>query len=250
MEKRFIELDIIRGFALLAMIFFHLLWNLDYYGHYELNNEVYNHAHYCPILFFILVGVCLVIAAERKTTKQLIFRGTTIFFIGMILTALSLIFIPERPITFGVLHCIGLSILLTIPLLKLKTLNIFPAIALVTLGLILGQFTIENPSLFHLAIGIHRPQMWRYTVDYFPLLPWFGFTLLGVSVGNMLYKEGERQFFFPDLSHLKTAKPIQWFGKHSLFVYLVHQPILAGITGYIVPYAYPSISPYLVQLGI
>jgi uncharacterized membrane protein len=70
--------------------------------------------------------------------------------------------------------------------------------------------------------------VWRYTVDYFPLFPWFGFMLLGVVVGDCLYCGNKRRFRMPDLSKYVPAKLFSWMGRHSLGIYLIHQPIIAG----------------------
>ena len=74
---------------------------------------------------------------------------------------------------------------------------------------------------------------------YFPILPWFGVTLLGVGAGNILYKNGIRQFKFPDISHLLPVKVVSLLGKNSLIIYLLHQPILAGMIIYVVPVISP-----------
>lgn len=228
---RFIELDMLRGFAISIMIFFHLLWDLDYYGIFKLDKEMYGYGSYFPPLFFILVGICLVISSQRKTTKQLLVRGFTVFLMGMIITGITTIFIPERPVTFGALHCIGLSIVFSTVFLRFKVWNILPSSAIMIGGMLIGKYNVQNPTFFHLAIGLHRADLWKTTIDYFPLLPWLGVTLFGVALGNVLYKNGKRQFHFPEISHYKPVKAVSWLGKHSLVIYLLHQPVIIGAIG-------------------
>ena len=230
---RFIELDILRGCAIAIMIFYHLLWDLDYFNIISLNNSMYQSNRLFPPIFFLLVGICLAISASKEQTpservKHLFIRGSWIFSLGLALTVLTLLIIPEKPILFGVLHCIGLSIILSIPFLKFKSYNIIFAIAIILIGFIVGLFPVENPSILHLAIGFHQTGIWNYTVDYFPLLPWFGGILAGISLGNFLYKDNERRFNIPDLSKYKPATIFSWLGQHSLAVYLLHQPIITG----------------------
>jgi len=237
--KRFIEIDVLRGFAILLMVTCHLLWDLDYYHIMPLNSAFYSFVQkIVPTLFFILVGMCLVIGTKKKEFKSIkeentyyknqIYRGLKIFGMGMIITVGSLIFIPDRPVMFGVLHCIGLSIIISIPFLKIRNYNVLFSLIFIFSGMILSQIAIAKPTILHLAVGLHQESMWRYTVDYFPLLPWFGVCLLGILIGDWLYCGEERMFKIPDLSRYAPAKIISWLGQHSLGIYMIHQPLIAG----------------------
>jgi uncharacterized membrane protein len=101
--QRFIEIDMLRGIAILLMIIGHILWDLDYFGLLPINSEVYSVLQRtCPPLFFLLVGMSLIVSkkkSERKSNKDentyykhLIVRGLNIFCLGMCLTIGSLIF--------------------------------------------------------------------------------------------------------------------------------------------------------------
>jgi uncharacterized membrane protein len=239
-RERYLELDIIRGFAISIMIFFHLIWDLDYYGLSQVDKEMYSFGAYFPTIFFILVGICLVISSQHRTTGQLLFRGTWIFAIGLVITAITTVMIPEKPVTFGVLHCIGISIILSTLLIRFKAYNLIIAPIFIIGGLIISNYHVQDPSLFHLAIGLHQKNIWSSTVDYFPLLPWFGVILLGLGIGNILYKNGKRQFTFPDISHILPVKAVSWLGKNSLVIYLLHQPVIAGT----ILYVFPIFAPY------
>ncbi len=238
-STRFIELDILRGFAIVAMIFLHLLWDLDYFHILPLNQSIYLIQPAIPALFFILVGVCLIVSKNKKCHqtaqeeneyyKHLALRGLKIFSLGMIITTVTLLVMPGRPVIFGVLHCIGLSIVLSVLFLRFKSMNFVFATAIVSVGFIAGLFTMENPSALHLIFGIHQADVWHYTIDYFPLLPWFGACLFGIALGNVLYKDNRRQFPFPDLSRFAPMRMCSWLGRHSLAIYLIHQPIIAGV---------------------
>ena len=237
--QRFFEIDMLRGLAIILMVFGHILWDLNYFGLIPINNAIYSFLQKTvPPLFFILVGISLIVSrkkAEAKTQmdekeyyKRLFVRGLKIFGLGMMLTIFSLIFIPEKPVYFGVLHCIGLSVLLSAPFLKYKDYALPASIFILLLGNIIVYYPVENPTVAHLMMGFHQSDIWRYTVDYFPLIPWFGLTLLGIVVGDWLYCGDKRRFQMPDLSKYRPAKLLQWAGQHSLGIYLLHQPIIAG----------------------
>jgi uncharacterized membrane protein len=66
------------------------------------------------------------------------------------------------------------------------------------------------------------------SVDYFPVLPWFGAVLIGVFVGNSLYPCYVRTFHLRDRSQVPMIRGIDFLGRHSLLIYLVHQPVLVA----------------------
>jgi len=233
-SQRFIELDLLRGFAISIMILFHFLWDLDYFNIIRLNKSMYNSNVIFQALFIVLVGITLAVKSNKhqklslKIYKQIIQHGLWIFSLGMAITTVTLIVMPERPILFGILHCIGLSIVLCTLFLRFKAYNIIFATVIITSGFIIGQYHVSHPTIFHLMFGLHQTNVWTYTIDYFPLIPWFGVTLLGIGIGNILYKDNKRRFKMPDLSNYRPAKMVSWLGKHSLAIYLFHQPIIAG----------------------
>ena len=238
LPNRFIELDLLRGFAIIFMVFLHIIWDLDYFGILPLNQNIYQFQKIVPSIFFILVGVCLAVTYNRSIKKQdndkktyihLIMRGLKILNLGIIISIVTMIFIPDRPIFFGVLHCIGVSIILIVPFLKLKNYNLIFAPFFILVGLAFSNFAIENPTLIHLILGIHQGNVGQYTIDYFPLLPWFGVILLGIGLGNVIYCNGDkRRFRLPDLTKYRSITTISWLGKNSLSIYLIHQPLIAG----------------------
>jgi uncharacterized membrane protein len=231
-RTRFIEIDVLRGVSLFLMIFLHLWWDLEYFGVLKVNRSIYQIQHVVASMFFILMGMCLVITyykyAQRVFFRHTVFRGLYIFSLGMMLSAVTFILIPERPIYFGVLHCIGLCIILCLPFLRLRWFSIVFAILFICTGFVFGAYPMENASIMHIAVGLHPSGMYRYTIDYFPLIPWLGVALLGVAFGSVLYRDGKRQFSFPEIPHYKSMFLFSWLGKHSLLVYLLHQPLIAG----------------------
>jgi uncharacterized membrane protein len=237
--QRFIEIDMLRGVAILLMIFGHILWDLDYFGLVPINSSIYSSLQSTvPPLFFLLVGMSLIVSKkkvehnpkvdENTYYKRLVVRGLNIFCLGMCLTIGSLIFVPGKIVFFGVLHCIGLSIALSAIFLKYRKYIPLFAASFVFIGWTFTHTYIQNPTLLHLIIGQHSSDLWSYTLDYFPLLPWFGIVLLGMVLGDVLYEGSTRRFRMPDLSRYKPIKIFQWCGQHSLGLYLIHQPVIAG----------------------
>ena len=238
-SQRFVEIDMLRGVAILLMIFGHILWDLDYFGLLPMNSDIYSALQSTvPPLFFLLVGMSLIVSKkkaehnpkvdENAYYRHLVVRGLNIFCLGMCLTIGSLLFIPGKIVFFGVLHCIGLSIVLSAIFLKYRRYVPLVAISFTFIGWIFTQTYVQNPTLIQLIIGQHSANLWSYTLDYFPLLPWFGLVLLGIAIGDGLYEGSTRRFRMPDLSNYKPIKIFQWCGQHSLGLYLIHQPVIAG----------------------
>jgi uncharacterized membrane protein len=235
-SQRFVELDILRGFAILFMIILHLFWDLDYFGILPLNKNFYSLNIIVPVMFFLLVGICQAVNNNKyhnqpkKMYLRTIQRGLWVLNLGMLFTLLTAVFLPDRPILFGVLHCIGCCIIFSAFFLKFKSINIVFAILFIISGIAIGTFlSAENPNILQLAAGVHQPDIATHTIDYFPLLPWLGVCLLGITLGNILYKDNKRRFTIPDLSNYRPTKIFSWLGQHSLAIYLVHQPVIAGV---------------------
>ena len=240
-SKRYIELDILRGLAIILMIFGHILWDLDYFKIIPINHGIYKTLQpIIPTLFFIIVGLSVIVGrmkremtAEQEKNYQikLIKRGLKIFNLGMVLTIGSIIFIPDRPVIFGVLHCIGLSIVLSALFVKTKKYNIIFSTIFIVLGYFLMYTYFTNPSILQIILGMHSEYFWMQTVDYFPMLPWLGVMLLGMSIGYYIFDLKKRNLIkikMPDLSVYKPARFFSYIGRYSLEIYLVHQPIIAG----------------------
>jgi uncharacterized membrane protein len=163
--------------------------------------------------------------AKKEITKKYLKRGLKIFGYGLLITIFTFLFFREETILFGILHFFGIAIILSIPFLAGKWKNLALGAIIIAIGLQLWQMTFDFPWLMWL--GLYPKGMW--TFDYFPLLPWFGFILIGIFLGNTLYKDGKRIFKIKELGQKIIAKQLCWAGNHSLIIYFIHQPILVGI---------------------
>ncbi len=231
-KGRFWELDLIRGIAVVMMVIFHLAFDLSFFGIYAF--DIYSgfwfyFARITASIFILLVGVSLVLVAsqfgeQRQDELRLEFlkRGMKIFSFGLGITAATYFLIGNGFIIFGVLHLIGLSIILAYPFLNFRTLNVVIGVTIIAVGLHLESLAFNFPWLLWLGLA----PTGFYTLDYFPLLPWFGLVLIGVYLGDALYKEYKSRVELPDLSTSVFLWPIILLGKNSLVIYLVHQPLL------------------------
>jgi len=234
--KRYWEIDFFRGVAIIAMVFFHFLFDLNFFKAY--NFDLFSGifwliGRFSGFSFLILVGLSLTISYS-KSKKSLLgkelffkyfFRGTRVFSLGLLITMLTLLFVPQGTIVFGILHLIGSSIILAFPFLEKKYFSLFFGAIVFSLGLFLQQFSFSFPWL--LWLGFYPAGF--YTFDYYPLLPWFGVVLFGVFLGNMLYPQAKPIFLPPDFSKAFPISFLSLLGRHSLLLYFLHQLILIPI---------------------
>ena len=237
--SRFWEVDLLRGLAVILMILFHAVFDLNYFGIRSISPTtglLRLVGLIAALLFLLLVGASLNISYFRRISRNedpwirhYLARGMGIFLLGLLVTVVTYVLIREGFILFGILHCIGVSIVLAIPFFGRPAWSLIGASVCFLLGFLVEP--IHGP-LWYLWIGIH-PETF-YTLDYFPLIPWFGVVLLGLSIGAFFYPNGVRRFVRWPASSQYLA-PISWLGRHSLAIYLLHQPLLLLILALIFP---------------
>jgi uncharacterized membrane protein len=228
--------DAARGVAIGMMVVYHLMYDLDYFGGYPIESTSGFWARFADATasaFLFLVGVSLAISYVRASAGhpgrslfgKYLLRGIRIFAYGMALTLVFLVF-GMGVVAFGILHLIGVSIILAYPFLRYRFANLFLGLSLVAAGVYMGieGLTSQNPWLLPFGVVPENLVM----PDYRPLLPWFGVVLLGVFAGNVVYSGGRRPALFAGKAPA-VARPLLPLGRNSLFVYLIHQPILIAL---------------------
>ena len=238
-HKRFWEIDLVRTVALLGLLFFH---TRELLYHFDLCAEPLRSGcwHWIRLvnagLFIFLAGVSLTIAYSRgKRMSSFMFRGLKIFGLGMLITLLSLLVVPDAYVRFGILHFFGIAFILAPFFLRFRYINLILGAAVMAAGICLGSTSADFPWLLWLM----PYRFWTW--DYWPLLPWFGLLLVGMFFGKILYPEGNRRFNIPEFSN-PVASALTLLGRHPLVVYLAHLPILIGVIFALYP---DKILPYV-----
>ena len=183
-------------------------------------------------VFILLSGFC------APFGRHMLRRGVTVFAAGALVTAVTLVFMPGGRVVFGVLTFLGTAMLLTgvlEPLLK----KVMPAVGLavsavlfavcypVGLGWVgLGGWKLMLPqslyaNYFTAFFGFYPD--WFYSTDYFGLLPW----LFLFWAGYYLHKAVGRRRMEP--LRRSVCPALGWMGRHSLLLYLLHQPVIYGV---------------------
>jgi uncharacterized membrane protein len=242
--KRFWEVDSFRGIAIILMLVSNFVTDVAFFGVYSI--DIYSgfwplFARVVVSMFLLLVGASLTLSYSRvggrplrEVHRKYFLRGLKIFSWGMLITALTLVFLKQGFIWFGVLHLIGIGIILAHFLLRYRFLNLFCGILIVLIGIYLQ--TLAFDFSFMLWLGM-RP-VGFFSVDYVPIFPWFGMILIGMFLGNTLYPKGKRCFTLPDSSRNPLVRALSFLGRNSLLIYLVHQPVIIVLFWLLFPFPY------------
>ncbi len=213
------EIDALRGLAVLCMIFFHGFLDASFLGLLTFHAFVWPWilaVRAVQILFLILVGVS-VFLSSRPFEDQCV-RGVKIFGAGLLVSLATYWFFPSDYVRFGVLHCIGVAI----PLVALFKTRPRGAV-LGVVGVLMATSFLQSSSygaFWSIPFGL-PPADFR-TLDYFPLFPWLSVPLLGLFVASRVYPQRQPT----GLAVLAQVPGIGFLGRHALAIYLLHQPIL------------------------
>jgi uncharacterized membrane protein len=171
-------------------------------------------------LFVVLSGI------SSTLSRSNVRRGLKLLALSLGVTAVTYVFEPSSAVYFGILQCLALSMLVYGAAFVKAGPVAYAACGALVLGLgaalpaLTGGATIRFDWL--LPLGIHSPEFSSY--DYFPLVPWFGVFLAGAALGKWAYAPGRS---------LIPRPPGETFinvaGRHSLLIYLVHQPVIMAV---------------------
>jgi uncharacterized membrane protein len=222
------------------MVLFHTLFDLNFFSVFSVSVSSgfwRSFAYATASLFLLVAGISLTISRAKmpaqvsryKVIRKFFLRGAGIFLLGLLVTLCTWIYLKEGFVVFGILHLIGVSVMISPLFFGLKKRAVLLGLLCIFAGYILS--TLNGPTWL-LWLGIHPASFW--SVDYEPLFPWLGCVLIGMGLGEYLYPGGVRQFVVPDAPAI-IARPLAFLGRNSLVIYLIHQPViillLAAITG-------------------
>ena len=221
-------LDALRGVAILAMVVYHFCFDLRYFGvaRWDFEHDIRWLAARTLILssFLLIAGISAALArrdpaADARWPRHVAVIGGA----ALLVTAASAMMFPRSFIWFGVLHAIALSLLLARLVIDRPRAALAAGVIVIAAGVMLSSQHFDNRMLGWLGFMTGKPM----TEDYVPLFPWSGVLFLGIAAGHALVASN-----FAMLAPLaRMPRALRFLGRHSLAVYLVHQPLLLGGLG-------------------
>jgi uncharacterized membrane protein len=219
-KKRIWEVDFLRGVALILMIYFHTVFDMkEIFGYDVSYAESWNFyiGKASGILFIFVAGISSSLTGSNPK------RAVKILIAAMLITLATYLYNSSLVITFGILHFLGVSILLA------PVFRRIPAIGLLLLGtaVILLNQVISGLAVAHNYLFMFGLSTTAFvSSDFYPLIPWFGVFLYGLAAGKTFYYN--KRSVFGDFG-LSQSNIINRAGSHTLFIYLLHQPAIIAV---------------------
>lgn len=237
-KKRYTIPDILRGFALAEMIIYHTLWDIVFIFGINLNwfrgTGAYIWQQSICWIFILLSGFCVNFSLHKFK------RSLTVIICSAIISVITILALPNSTVRFGVLCLIGFGMLIMIPLDKLfSKVNPIPAaiiffcLFIITKNVPYGFLGFEKLNISEVPAILYQndltaflgfPPADFYSSDYFPLLPWIFLYITGYFIYYIFKK-----YNLMHLLSLVSISPLEWLGRHSLIIYMLHQPLIYGV---------------------
>lgn len=177
------------------------------------------------LVFITLSGIVSTLSRREKSKKDILRKAvkriSILSLAALSVSVTTLLFFPEQKITWGILHFFALASLVGMVTVRLGVMNMILGVSL-----LIGAHWLPEYSDSILLIPLGIPPRNYFSADYYPLIPWFGYYLIGQGIGNILYRY-----------HLLTwldwnivgSSFFMFCGRYALIIYLLHVPILYAI---------------------
>jgi len=251
-------LDLARGVAVIAMIVFHGLWDASHFGYAPPNlpwtPQVRFFGHAIAFAFLFIAGVSLALANADDINWPLALRRLARIGAAALLVTLGtwLVF-PGAYVFFGILHCIFAASLVGLAFVRAPWgATLAAALFCLATPTFLASEAFNASGLIWLGLGTRE----TLTQDWRPFFPWAGALLLGVAFASLSLRERAAPKAAGEglkapkaageglrANSLSLAEGIVFLGRHSLSIYLLHQPLLFALFTALVSVAPPAPQP-------
>ena len=228
-SSRLALLDVLRGVAIAAMIVYHFCFDLEFFGLADLGvSERWSwiaFARAIPATFIAIAGISLYLAHRKGIVwRNFWWRIGYLAAAAMLVTIVSFFADPDAIIWFGILHCIALSSVLGLAFLDAPLTLVIVCAVLVLIAPLFANPALNTPWLLWLGLGTEEPP----SNDYNPLFPWFAFLLIGIAIARLIASYVTHAAWARWSPRDPATRTLALAGRHSLLIYLLHQPILMG----------------------
>ncbi len=223
-------IDSMRGVAVALMVIYHFCYDLTYFKivffDFYQNYFWLAFRNFIVSLFLVIVGVSLYLAhAKVLRWNQALKRILILLSCALLITLVSYFIFPERIIYFGIIHFITVASLIAVFFVRYPAYSLVIGILLIVIGNTISHPFFNQPMLHWIGMMTYKPR----TEDYAPMLPWLGVVLCGVSIGYMLKNTSPGHRILASRSILTEISLLNWAGRRSLWIYMLHQPVLFAL---------------------
>jgi uncharacterized membrane protein len=223
-------LDVLRGVAIAAMVVYHFFFDLELFGlGYFGVSEHWGWIAFVrtiPASFLAIAGISLYLAHHNGMHwRNFWWRIGYLVAAAILITIISYFADPDAIIWFGILHCIAVSSVIGLAFLRAPLIAVILAAIVVLIAPLFATPVLNAPILLWLGLGTEAPP----SNDYNPLFPWLGFLLLGIAIARILAPYADKAAWAGWRPADPVTRTLGLAGRHSLLIYLLHQPILMGL---------------------
>ena len=239
-------IDAARGLAIAAMVVYHFSWDLRYFGYITANvTEDFGWRLFARLIagsFLFIVGVSLVLASRSGFNRARYLRRLAVIAAAAAAITLATYFVfPDSFVFFGILHHIAAASVLGLAFVNAPILLVAAAaVASFMAPPLLSGPAFDSPALLWLGLASHLPR----TNDFVPIFPWFGVVLAGISAARLVQRLRPQGLSQASVLARRVPRQLVFAGRHSLVIYLLHQPFLFGLVFLAAQLAPPSFAGF------
>ena len=238
-------LDEARGLCIILMVLYHGLFNVVFLFGWDFTladgTRALHALWHLPAMRFaqpFVAGIFIFISGIAcRYSRSNLKRGAIVLALGLCITGVMLLFMPDQAIYFGILHFMG-SAMILFALLNRTLDKVPPSLSFLVCAFIF-TLTLNVPNGFFGLSGLWTysfPAGWTdigwliplgFTAagaDHFPLLPWLFLFLAGSCLGLAFVQQDMPGFFYRNRSRFLAAT-----GRRTIYIYILHQPVLLGL---------------------
>ncbi len=215
-DRRYFTIDVLRGFAVLLMVIFHVAFDLNSFGFVSIdfieNAFWFSFPRFIVTLFLLCVGMGLALVHKEGIRWAAVRRR--FYIIGgwaLVITIITYFLFRENFVYFGILHCIATTSVVGVFSVRLPKLSLVVGIILVVSNFVFQSTLVPMSKWLNVS-----------PMDYIPFYPWFGIVLIGIYLESI-------NFHRIPIKRSFLTRPFEVMGKHSLKIYLLHRPIIYGL---------------------
>lgn len=226
---RYPVVDAVRGLAIVMMVAYHVSFDLNHFGYARIDFHADFWLNFRAVIvwsFLLVMGVSLHLATRNGIRwPRFLQRAGQIALYALIVSIGSYLIFPQSWIYFGVLHFVFAASFLGLLFRNLFWGNLLLGIAIWLWDSHYGFDFFNAPAWNWTGLNYDLP---ANTEDYVPIIPWLGTVLIGMFIGRLLFDRNPLPWLAVDSGH-PFLQPLALAGRHSLNLYLLHQPLLFAL---------------------